>query len=486
MKSVLFLLTAFLGFSAASSGAVTLRSLGAAGDGKTDDRATIESALNANTGKGIDGEGLTYAVNGTITVTVDVDLKNLTLKQTKGSFDTTKFIRSTANTKAPDVKPKEALTRMVDGLPWLRHDGIATYPEDPAVTGQDREDLREMLNVRTLFIHGTDNKLVSIKLDKVKVLRGSHADAGMHSNSAGLYLVHASPLTLTDVEISGDGKGSGLLIHSCRKVRMDRVNIHDILWAPYQGDVHFSAEVLTAFGWNNSPIYDFSEREGRFIRVRVQEQLTGLTLTQSEDVEMINSRIERIGTKVEGKFVPWQADGATISGVKNLVMRDCVFSDVWEGIDFTGKGVDGFMQENIRIHDTFAYGFKYAHPQKNGKVINCISERAGYKGFIIGSESVNIEFVNCVARETGVKSYWKKPGRERNGIAGFDLNFDAEHSPENIVLRDCKAENVEFPGEMEYGFLTSDRAKDPAHGIRLMNAKVSGAKLRAVDGFREE
>lgn len=466
--------------------AVTLRALGAQGDGQTDDRAAIQAALQAQAGKEIDGEGLTYAVNGSVSVTVDVRLKNVTLVETQGSFDTSKFIRSTNNPNPPAVTPPDALVRMVNGLPWIRADGVATYPEDPVLAGADLEAMRAMANIRTLFIRGSEAKPVSVTLENVKILRGQHPESGMHSNSAGLYLVQACPVSLTRVDVSGDGKGAGVMISHCRQVRLDRVNIHDILWAPYPGDVDFTAEVLTTFGWNNSPLYDYRERDKRFVRVRIQEPLTGLLLADSEDVEIVNSRIERLGTKVEGKFVPWQADGATISAVKNLTMRDCEISQVWEGIDFTGRGVDGFLQENIRIRDTFSYGFKYAHPQKNGKVIRCVSERAGYRSFTIGSETENIVFVNCVARETGVDSHWRKPGREVNGIAGFELGFDATHSPRNITLEDCRAENVEFPGAMDYGFATSSRAQDPALGIRLIRPQVRGAKARAVDGFRIE
>lgn len=487
MYRSLLLLATLLSFPFGASAAVTLRSLGAAGDGQTDDRAALEAALNQQTGQEIDGEGLTYAVRGTVCIRTGLKLRNLTLQQTAESFDTSPFILSSGSTEVPQVTPPEALTRMVDGLPWLRHDGIAVYPEDPVVTGADREALRRMLNTRTLFVLGTEEKPVPVQLENVKVLRGNRADAGMHSNSAGLFLVHASPLILKNVEISGSGKGSGLIIDQCRQVKLDRVHIHDILWAPYRGDVDFGEAALSKFGWNNSPIYDFSESSGgRFIRVRVQEQVTGLTLNRSEDVEIIRCRIERIGTTVEGRFLPWQADGMTVSAVRGLVMRDCDFSQCWEGIDFTGRGVDGFLQEDIRIRDTFAYGFKYAHPQKNGRVVRCLSERAGYRAFTIGSEAENIAFVACIARETGVDSRWRVPGRPINGIAGFELGFDGDHSPRNITLSDCLAENRAFPNQMDFGFTTSDRARNPALGIRLIRPRVEGAKVRPVDGFLPE
>lgn len=470
-----------------SSHPATLRSFGARGDGKTDDRSALQAALTQSAGQPLDGEGLTYAVDGNVSVSVDVDLSNATLKQLAGSFDTTPYIRSTVVKEAPKVRPVEALTRMVDGLPLLRFDGVATYPDDPVLTGDDRDALRRMLNLRTLFIQGAQDHPVSVKLDKVKVLRGDHPDSGMHSNAAGLYIVNACPLVLTQVEVSGAGKGAGMFVTGCKQVRMDHVHIHDILWAPYKGDVEFSAAVLGSadFGWNNSPIYDYDEREGRFVRVRVQEQTVGLVLTYSEDVEIKNSRVERIGTTVDGKFLPWQADALTVGGVKNLTMRDCEIREAWEGIDFTGKGVDGFLQENIRISDCFSYSFKYAHPQKNGKVIGCLSERAAYKGFTIGSECENIEFTRCVALETGSAGYWVRPGRKYNGIAGFDVHFDEGHSPHKITLQDCRAENVKFPTSMEFGFLTSDRARKPEHEIKLVNPESIGATVRAVDGFAQ-
>src|SRR3954463_15756770 len=143
----------FLFFSVvASVHAATLRSFGAKGDGASDDRVAIQAALTKSAGAELDGEGLTYAVDGNVEVAVPVRLRNCTLRQIARLFDTTPFIRSTKNTNPPAVMPADALREMKDGVPFLRYDAVATYPEDPEVPAADREALRRMLTLRTLFV----------------------------------------------------------------------------------------------------------------------------------------------------------------------------------------------------------------------------------------------------------------------------------------------------------------------------------------------
>jgi hypothetical protein len=75
-------LALLLSASVARSNDLTLRSLGAVGDGKIDDRAAIQEALIKANGSPIDDEGASYAVHGNIDVHVDVNLRNATLVQT--------------------------------------------------------------------------------------------------------------------------------------------------------------------------------------------------------------------------------------------------------------------------------------------------------------------------------------------------------------------------------------------------------------------
>src|SRR3954451_3885806 len=71
-----------------------LRSMGAAGDGKTDDCAAIEAALIKAAGAEVDGEGATYAVEGNITLHNDVNLRNANFVQMMRPIDISGYIPS--------------------------------------------------------------------------------------------------------------------------------------------------------------------------------------------------------------------------------------------------------------------------------------------------------------------------------------------------------------------------------------------------------
>lgn len=462
----------------------TLRSFGAVGDGETDDRAAIERAIAQSDGAPLDGEGATYAVRGNIEVRVPIDLRAATFRQTLGAVEVSRFFPSVKGAQPPQVQPPEELRGVKQGLPWLGAKGVATYAEDPVLTGADLTAVRASIALRTLLIRGAEGKLIAVKLEKVRILRGHHPETGGRTDGAGIMVEYASPVKLSDVEITGDGKGMGLQIKSCRQVRLERLNIHDMRWALYPGDIMPTAASLKAdWGWNNNPIYEFRAGLNRFVRVRVQEQLVGLFIVMCEDVEVVDSTIARLGTEIAGRFFPWQADGMTINSNKNLTIRRCQISDVWEGIDFTGQGGEDFVEEDVTTTDTFSYGFKFAHGKKNGRVTRCTSIRAGMTGFLIGSECDNVTFTDCHSLETGAAGYWTT-GEVKPSVSGFRIEGVAGSPlPRRVRLENCTAINKEFAGAMAYGFLCEANAAQPEKENVLINPKAEGYQLGPVKGF---
>lgn len=460
----------------------TLRSLGALGDGKTDDRTAIQSALSQNPGAIIDGEGATYAVDGSIRVDGSVNFRNATIVQIASPVDVKPFIPGGSSGKGkPRIEPPEALRAMVGAIPLMRHDGVATYEEDPVLDGEDLAKVSKMFNLRTLFFLGTEEKPIAVCLENIRVLRGDHPDQGSETDASGIRVDAGNPITMTNVEVTGGGKGRAVAIYHSKNVKLTRLNIHDVYWSPYNGDDNIPAESLAKdFGWNNSPIYIFDDKRRSFFQMRVQEQVGGIHIAGSSDVEITDSEVHRLMAKIGGAVLPWQTDGITLADVDRVKMRNLKISNVWEGIDITGSRGDDVEQENIEITDTFSYGFKYAHVHNNVKVTNCTSIRAGMYGFALGSETNNMQLVNCHARETGASGYWGQ------GRAGFGLGGEAgDPQPNNVTLTDCSSVNEESPGKVNYGFWCTDGASAPTLKNYVINPKVIGASVAAVKGFAQ-
>ena len=474
---------------ACARGPLTLRSLGAVGDGRTDDRAAIEAALRGAKGAPVDGEGRTYAVRGSIEVTTSVDFRNAALVQTIGPPDTRRCFPSARGGGALKVTPADALRGMVKGLPVLRADGEGTYADDPAPAAGELSALLPSIALRTLWIRGVEGKPVAVRLEKIRIDRGKHPQSGGRSDGAGIRLDYASPVQVREVVITGDGKGSGLVVSHCAQVRLERLHIHDMNWAPYAGDDIFERltadEVRDDFGWNNFPIYEFRAGAKRFVRVRVQEQLVGIFVGLSSDVEILDSRIERLQTKIGDRLYPLQSDGMTIGQVKNIVIRNCDIAKAWEGIDFTGRSGQDFVFENCTVTDTIGWAFKLAHPKQNGRIIDCTAVRGGISGFLVGAESENIELTRCRALETGANGYWNKAdGSRAMTISGIRIESQAGlPTPRRIRVEHCSALNKLHPGAMDYGILC--QAPRAGREITLADFTTSGAKIRDIRGFDE-
>jgi len=481
-------LALLLSASVARSNDLTLRSLGAVGDGKTDDRAAIHEALIKANGSPVDGEGATYAVHGNIEINADVNLRNTTLLQTMAPVDVSKYIPSARGIGKLSVEPAETLRTMVGPLPLLHANGVATYSEDPVLNADELKAVLPTIILRTLAISGSKERPVSVRLKKVRILRGNHPQVG--GGDGGAILVdYASPLIMNDVEVTGDGKGSGISIMNSSKVRLERLHIHDMNWAPYIGDNIFETvsvkSIKEDFGWNNFPIYQFSRARNQFVRVRIQEQVAGLQVLYCDDVQLLDSRVAKLQTKIGDRLYPLQSDGVTVANVTNFIVRNCHFYEVWEGIDFTGNRDEGFVCEDCTASDTLTFGFKLAHPKRNGKMINCTSHRAGGAGFVMEPEVENIEFIRCRALETGANGFWTTDdGRRLMTIAGFRLGANpALPTPARIKFENCTAINTSHPDAMDFGFLCEPGINPADREITAIDCTAKGAKVKDIQGF---
>ena len=480
--------TLLLSTSVARSNDLTLRSLGAVGDGKTDDRAAIQEALIKANGSPIDGEGATYAVHGNIDVHVDVNLRNATLVQTMAPVDVSKYIKSAQGNSTPTVEPAEALHSMVGPLPLMHPHGVASYSEDPVLNAEEAAALLPSIHLRTLAISGSQEKPVSVRLEKVRIFRGNHAETGGGEGGA-IIVDYAGPVIMNDVEVTGDGKGAGIWITNSSKVRLERLHVHDMNWSPYAGDNIFETTSVKSikedFSWNTFPIYQFNSARNQFVRVRIQEQIAGIQIFYCDDVQVLNSRVERLQTRIGDRLYPLQADGMTATNVTNFAVRNCHFSEVWEGIDFNGNKDDSFVCEDCTASDTLTFGFKLAHPKRNGKLINCTAHRAGGAGFVMEPEVENIEFVGCHALETGANGFWTKDdGQRLMTISGFRLGVNtALATPTHIKLKNCTAINIGHPGAMDFGFACESGINPVDRDITATECTVEGAKVDGIVGF---
>ena len=292
----------------------------------------------------------------------------------------------------------------------------------------------------------------------------------------------ASPVVMKNIDISGNGKGTALSLRNCSKVQLERLNIHDMTWAPFLGDNVFQVasakSIKEDFGWNNFPLYSFRIGEKRFVRMRVREQIAGLLIVDTNDVQILDSKVERLQGKIGGRLYPLQADGITVTGVNNLLVRNCQLSKVWEGIDMTGSLCDGLVVEDCTSTDTLSYGFKLAHPKKNVKLIDCTAIRAGNCGFVMEPEMENIEFLRCKALETGASGYWMKDDGQRLGsVRGFGLETNASRpKPFRVTFDRCAAINKKFSNVMDIGFLCEGDIDPAERQIRAVGCTVIGAK----------
>jgi len=439
------------GAPAAATGApVPITSFGAIGDGVADDTAAVQRAITATSkatgSRCLDGGGREYRVRGTLRAAGDFCLINARLRQDVRRFDTRPFIRG-----ACPVNPDPAAL-------------IACG--DPVIAGQMPAGLSAYLFTRTLLIRPERNDApIAVTLRNVRIDRGDDPASGARSDAAGLWIGSARKVDLQNVEVTGAGKGFGVMIVDSRNVNVRGLFIHDLVWAPYAGDEPLTLDRIRAQGWNTAPIREFrlAGQQGAaatgFQGVRVQEQISCLMIVRSRDVVLNGLQVNGCRARfAEGDF-PWQADGVGIgeSSAQIRIGARSVIRDTWEGIDVVGggSGVSGVAMANVKVVNSFGYGIKIGYATRDVTVTDGSISGAGLAGVVVygpvrgvAVQRTRISDVGTVRLGAMRLAPWRQ---ERAGVL-IEPAHGAE--PEGVALQGLR---ISGSGDCRFGVLTLGR-----------------------------
>lgn len=354
---------------AAGGQTLALRSFGAVGDNRTDDTQTLQEAFRQSAGRCLDGEGRTYRVRGSLEVATDFCLANARLRQDVGEFDT---------------------------RPWIKGDcRVEKNPEllvdcgDPAMPDPLPAGLEAYLYTRTLLIRPDEGAApVAVALRNVGIDRGKSPASGARSDAAGIWIGNARRVILEDVEVTGAGKGYGILIVDSADVTIRRVRLHDLVWAPYVGDAPLSLDKVRQVGWNSAPIREFrragdrAARQSGFHGTRSQEQLACLVIERSREVQIDDLRIYGCRARFVEGDIPWQSDGLGLGqSSRDIRIQGLRIADTWEGIDM--GNVEKITISDAVITDSFNYAVKAGYDTRAITVVDSVFSRAGLAGVVI-------------------------------------------------------------------------------------------------------
>jgi len=449
----------------------TLAAFGAIGDGTTDDTKALVAAFNSGGAVCLDGETKTYRVDGTLRARAGLCLRNAVLRQTAEPVDTRPFIRSAR-------RPAEALSAT----------DAVLYPEDRGlVSPADHERLMRIRSLRTILV--TADGRYEVVLENVKVDRGAHATLGSASEAAGIFVVGATSAVLRHVEVTGQGRGNGIAIVDSRNVRLDAVNVHDLVWALEPVDQGYTLdEMQTKYRWNSVPIYVYSPKDRQFAQVRSQEQTNGIVVSRSENVAITNSAIDGVLFETDGHLIPWQGDGITVGRSTCVGIAKTRIARTWEGIDLTGQFVTGFRLRDLVVDDSFAFGLKLVHAATDGAIERVRVARSGFAGIVIAGTSSDVVIAEADVTETGILHIdggatlapWVEPSGGLGKIAGIGIWGDPNNEhPSRIAIVESSARNIAYPGRARFGIRADSRFPE----IVVDDVTVEGAKEGALSSI---
>jgi hypothetical protein len=453
----------------------TLRSFGAVGDARHDDSAAIQRAFQRSDLYCLDGEGKSYRVSGTLRAERDLCFRNATLLQSIEPFDTRPFIRG--------------------ACPVTTHASAVIDCGDPEIPPEQLTKLQRVLSVRTLLIRpGDEHDRIRVNLAHVKIDRGTHAEMGSRSDSAGIWLEGADRVDLKSVEITGQGKGYGILLIRSRNVNVANLWIHDLVWAPYPGDAPLIRDRVAKLGWNTVPIRELREHRpggpatSKFYGVRIQEQVTCAYFAELRKVRIQNVSVEHCMARFDTGNLPWQADGLDIGrSSSDVKISRATVNSTWEGMDVVGggTGIEGLSIEDSRVSNSFAFGLKLGYKLHNGRVANIEIEHAGIAGIVVYGAVGRLAISNAEIADPGTiqiegreVSPW--PGEATAGIridSGPGGPSGAERVPDDVLITNSTVTSL-YAGRYKFGILNRGGTD-----VRIGDFRATGfsdARVRGV------
>ena len=447
----------------------TLGEFGAVGDGRADDTAAVARALANSDRYCLDGEGRTFRVTGTLRADKHLCLRNVALVQAALPVNTSPYIFRSC----PAVQDPSAVIDC----------------KDPAIPADRAIPLWRSLSTRTLLIRPGGDRPIRVILDRVKVDRGRFADQGSRTDSAGIWLDGADGVDFRDVEITGNGKGYGLLITNARNVKLTNLWIHDLVWAPYPGDRALSQAEAAATGWNSVPIHEFREQRpggaavAKFYGVRIQEQLTCAFLANVSHVRIENVRIERCMARFDTGDLPWQTDGLAIGrSSSDVTINGARIDSTWEAMDVVGggDGIDRLEINDLTVSNAFSFGLKMGYQLRGARISRVNVDGAGLAGVVLYGPVRDVRISRGTIRNvgklrgnTGSFSPWP-PGNR----AGIRIDGATGAAPEDIQIEDIAV--FGRPKEFEFGLLNTGGRR-----IRLVRFKGQGFGREQAHGINQ-
>ena len=344
---------------------------------------------------------------------------------------------------------------------------------------------------RVLEIRGQPEQRLRVRLENLRIDRGPWADRGSPSRAAGVWISHVEDSEIDGLQITGNGRGAGLVVLDADGLRIDSLHVHDMVWAPCPSDARRLLPEDVRAGWNEvllQSMEDCTSQPGE--RLRIREPLAGVIIGRSRNVVLSRPLIQRLLARLsDGTLLPWQTDGMTIktgpvdssgAAVDSRIVIDAArIESVWEGIDVNGLPIRGVTVRNAVVRDVHAFGVKAANGVQDMVVDQTRVERAGLAGFVVsgdgdprprGPSTRRVRISNSTALDTGFGGRWLGQAT----IAGFRLMSTSRNASE-VVLERFSARDTQASPTMSFGVHA-----ECAGSLRVEGSSVHGATRAPV------